>query len=109
MKKLVYASFISAFFFSSMQAVCYDAFLLATYAASTSASYVSQEGDIASEINTLTDKINDKIKEYEDDTLEEYKKVKRLKEGNALSLLKRAFLTKQQNELQGIVNSIKAE
>ncbi|RDU61495.1 hypothetical protein [Helicobacter sp. MIT 14-3879] len=96
-------------FIQPILALCPDSALLMTYSAKTLSQYEKGESDIATSITGLTQIINLEINKLEQSNLSEFKNIENLKESEALIKLKNNFYYEQQNELQGIINTIKAE
>lgn len=90
-------------------ALCPDFALLNTYELKTNAKYTKSEGEIAKAIGELTSTINTEINKIESSNLNQFNNLNSLKEAESLTKLKNNFYRKQQNELQGVSNSIKGE
>lgn len=96
-------------FQQSVGVSCPDSALLLQYSTNTIKKYNQGESDIANSIDKMTQIINQEVNRFESDSLGGYKGIERMKETEALSSLKKNFYLKQKNEIQGIVNSIKAQ
>lgn len=88
---------------------CLDSALIYGYSNKTEAQYTESEGEIAESIGELTSTIKIEINKVESSNLNHFNNLNSLKEAESLTKLKNNFYRKQQNELQGISNSIKAQ
>lgn len=88
---------------------CPDAGLLAGYSAKTIGKHESDEAKIAGIISAITTTIQIQINQTESSNLNKIKNIETLKESEALINLKNNFLRKKQNEVQSIINNMKAE
>lgn len=88
---------------------CLDSALIYGYSNKTESQYTKSEGEIAESIGELTSTIKTEINKIESNNLNQFNNLNSLKEAESLTKLKNNFYRKQQNELQGISNSIKAE
>lgn len=93
----------------NVEATCMDFYLLETYSGETALKYEKGEEKIANSIKNLTNTINTEINRIELGNLNEFKNLNSLKEAESLTKLKNNFYRKQHNEIQGVVNAIKAE
>ena len=100
---------ILGIFALNAEATCIDFFLLEKYSSETAYKYEKGEEKIANSIKNLTNTINTEINRIELSNLNEFKNLNSLKEAESLTKLKNNFYRKQHNELQGVVNAIKAE
>ena len=106
--KLSAILFIIATIVSSANAVlCPDFATLFAYEQITNSKYTQGDNEIGNEIKNITNIIKSEINEIEEKNKTLLKNLKRAKEAESLLALKKSFLLKQNNELQGVNNTIK--
>lgn len=107
MKKMLFAVIVLNIQLYAL--VCPDFALLGGYSAKTIGKHESDEAKIAGTISAITTIIQTQINQTESSNLNKIKNIETLKESEALINLKNNFLRKKQNEVQSIINNIKAE
>ena len=99
--KLSTILFIIAIIASNANAVfCVDFATLNVYEQMTNSKYTQGDNEIGNEIKNITNIIKSEITKIEKDN-------KKAKEAESILALKKSFLFKQNNELQGISNNVK--
>ncbi|CAM3312845.1 hypothetical protein [Helicobacter labetoulli] len=106
--KLSTILFIIAIIASNANAVfCVDFATLNVYEQMTNSKYTQGDNEIGNEIKNITNIIKSEITKIEKDNKKLLQNIKRAKEAESILALKKSFLFKQNNELQGISNNVK--